>query len=119
MYVLEECSKEEEAMKRKNCWEIKKCGREPGGIEFHFSEQCPAAVSGEYDGVNNGIHAGRFCWAVAGTLCGCGGERDGEYASKLMTCLNCDFLKQVNDEEGRFFTLSPSKVTRINNEKKT
>jgi hypothetical protein len=99
-------------MTRKNCWEVKKCEREPGGKKIKELGICPASLPTEkYDGINKGLYAGRFCWAVAGTLCG--GTRHGTYAIKLMTCLGCEFLKQVNEEEGRFFILSPNKLDWI------
>jgi len=95
-------------MERKNCWEVKKCGREPSGENVEKLGVCPAALPNEYNGVNKGKHAGRFCWAVAGTLCE--GEVQGTYAKKLMGCLGCEFLKQVNEEEGRNFILTPQKA---------
>src|SRR5665647_1259089 len=45
------------------------------------------------------------CWAVAGTLCG--GKVQGNHAKKFMDCLRCEFLKQVNEDEGRNFILTP------------
>jgi len=101
---------EDVEVNRMNCWEFHKCGKEPGGKNSEASKNCPASTPGRYDGINNGMYAGRFCWALAGTLCDCGGQLDGGYATKLMVCLNCDFFKQVNEEEGRFFILSPSKA---------
>ena len=92
-------------MERKNCWELKKCGRELGGENADELGVCPAALPNKYDGVNKGKHAGRFCWAIAGTLCD--GETQGTYAKKLEDCLRCAFLKQVNEDEGRVFILSP------------
>ncbi len=109
-------------MKRMNCWEVKACGRGPGGENVEGHGVCPAALPNEFDGVNRGEHAGRFCWAVAGTLCG--GEVQGSFAAKLMTCipreflkqvqaaklmncLFCEFLKQVQEEEGTTFRLTP------------
>ncbi|MEW6672562.1 MAG: two-CW domain-containing protein [Thermodesulfobacteriota bacterium] len=89
-------------MKRKNCWEFMGCGREnetEGGVI------CPAAVSNGYHGVNRGRYAGRFCWAVSGTLCN--GSIQGSFAEKLLTCVNCGFLKHVQDQEGSEFILSP------------
>lgn len=94
-------------MERKNCWEVKRCDLEPGGENSIKSWVCPAALPNEYDGVNKGKYAGRFCWAVAGTLCG--RKIQGIYAMKLMNCLNCEFLKQVNEDEGRDFILTPPK----------
>ena len=92
-------------MKRKNCWEVLKCGRQPGGENAEKLGVCPAALPSEYDGVNRGEQSGRFCWAVAGTFCN--GELQGTYAKKLMNCINCEFFKQVNEDEGRNFVLIP------------
>ena len=97
-------------MQRENCWEVKKCGREPGGENVKILGICPAVLPSEYDGVNNGKQAGRFCWTVAGTLCQ--GEVQGTYATELRDCLACEFLGQVSKYEGRTFTLSPPKSKR-------
>ncbi len=94
-------------MKRNNCWEVKKCGRQPGGSNAEELGICPSTLPNEYDGVNKGNHGGRFCWAIAGTLCG--GKVQGTYAMKFTGCLNCEFLKQVNEDEGRDFVLNPPK----------
>jgi len=92
-------------MERKNCWEVKKCGRGPGGDHCQELGICPATLPSKYDGTNRGKHGGRFCWAIAGTFCGA--EVQGTFAKKLMSCLQCDFLKQVNNDEGREFKLTP------------
>ena len=92
-------------MKRMNCWAVKACGRQPGGENTEAHGVCPAALLNEFDGVNRGERAGRFCWAVAGSLCG--GQVQGTYAKKLMNCINCEFLKRVQEEEGGDFTLTP------------
>jgi len=86
------------APRRANCWEVVRCGREPGG---HFAERdgvCPAAVDTSADGVNSGENGGRVCWAISGTLC----ELDVKetVGSKISSCLNCDFFYQVLEEEG-------------------
>jgi hypothetical protein len=85
---------------------MKKCGRQPGGEKVEELGVCPAAQSSEYDGTNKGKHAGRFCWAVAGTFCG--GKPQGMFSQKLLSCLNCEFLQQVNDDEGHDFILTPT-----------
>ncbi|MFH1294084.1 MAG: two-CW domain-containing protein [Pseudomonadota bacterium] len=54
-----------------------------------------------YSGKNGGIAAGRFCWKVAGTLCG--GKVQGTFAEKMINCANCDFFKSVKPEEGAAF----------------
>ncbi|HLP44713.1 MAG TPA: hypothetical protein VK469_02135 [Candidatus Kapabacteria bacterium] len=101
-------------MKRQNCWEVMKCGRESGGKNVEKLSVCPAALPNQYDGGNNGECGGRICWAVTGTLCD--GEVQGTYAKKLKTCLYCEFLKRVNEEEGRFFILSPKTPQTKKNE---
>lgn len=92
-------------MRRENCWEVLSCGREPGGKKVGELGVCPAAVSGEYDGVNGGKSRGRVCWQVTGTLCE--GEVQGNFAKKMIPCLNCKFLQRVQEEEGRDFILMP------------
>lgn len=93
-------------MERINCWEAKQCGREPGGANVAELGVCPAALPGAVDGVNKGTHAGRVCWAIAGTCCH--GQVQGTFARKLLSCLECAFLQQVNEEEGANFVLRPT-----------
>jgi tRNA A-37 threonylcarbamoyl transferase component Bud32 len=85
-------------MKRQNCWEYMKCGRQPGGHRVAELGACPAAEDDSYDGINRGKNAGRFCWAVAGTFCG--GEVQGTFADKRASCLSCRFFSKVRAEEG-------------------
>jgi hypothetical protein len=85
-------------MSKKNCWEYKGCGREPGGSKVHEFGVCSAATTTSVDGTHGGINGGRACWAIAGTLCG--GKVQGTFALKLTNCLECDFYKQVLREEG-------------------
>ncbi len=92
-------------MERKNCWEIKKCGRYPGGEKVEELGVCPAARPSEYDGTNKGMYGGRFCWAIAGTFCG-GTPRD-TFAQKFMTCLHCEVFTRISEEEGRNLVLVP------------
>jgi hypothetical protein len=93
-------------MEHQNCWEVMNCGRQPGGQNAHELGECAAALPNAYTGVNHGQEAGRFCWVVSGTLCK--GAVQGTYARKLKDCLDCRFQKQVIEEEGRFFLLTPS-----------
>ena len=83
---------------RQNCWEFKKCGREPGGVNVTGLGVCPAATEGRLNGVNHGKNGGRACWPVVGTLCG--GQVQGTFASKISNCMACDFYQQVGQEEG-------------------
>ena len=88
-------------MAKVNCWEYEKCGRQPGGAHVDDMGVCPAATNGA--GGNGGVHAGRVCWAVAGTYCK--GKVQGRFAQKLPECMQCDFYKLVKKEEGADFTL--------------
>lgn len=99
-------------MDKKNCWEVLNCGREPGGENVDELGICPAAFIEETDGANEGKNGGRICWAVSGTLCN--GECAGTFAQKLLDCLNCEFMKQVNTEEGREFVLSLYELKKKN-----
>ena len=84
-------------MKKLNCWEFKKCGRDPWGENVPEFGICPVALEDRADGINAGENAGRACWAIAGTFCG--GKIQGTSASKIDTCKNCDFYKLVFKEE--------------------
>ncbi len=81
-----------------NCWEHKKCGREKGGKNTAGLGVCPASTDTSQNGKNNGKNAGRYCWQVAGTLCG--GTVQGSFAAKQHNCAKCDFFILVKQEEG-------------------
>lgn len=86
-----------------NCWEVMKCGRQPGGKKTKKLGICPAATFDPARQINNGENAGRICWAIAGTFCG--DKVQGSFAEKEGFCLECDFFKKVREEEGSGFTL--------------
>ncbi len=95
-------------MTKTNCWEFKKCGREPGGAKANDLGVCAAAIETSTEGVNGGKHGGRICWAVTGTLCG--GKVQGTFARKIANCLlDCAFFKAVMQEEKKSLELYPSK----------
>lgn len=89
---------------KKNCWETMKCGREVGGQRAAEAGVCPAARTLEANGINSGKNAGRICWAVAGTVCDKGIQGDAA-KERNESCLECDFYKAVEKEEGRSFEL--------------
>jgi len=66
-----------------NCWELKKCGRQAGGLKAKELGVCPAYPD-----------HGTTCAHIAGTLCG--GQVQGSFASKLVNCMKCDFYKSGN-----------------------
>lgn len=86
-------------MKQKplNCWEFKKCGRQPGGDKVAELGVCPAAETKSLDGIHRGDNAGRACWIIAGTFCG--GKVQGTHAAKHENCTQCEFFKQVMADE--------------------
>jgi len=88
-------------MEKLNCWEYKKCGRQPGGINVHEFGVCPAAMEKRADGLNGGKNAGRVCWAIANTLCD--GKVQETIVEKLTDCMNCEFFKLVSRQEGFTF----------------
>ena len=90
-------------MKKTNCWEVRECGRQLGGDNVATAGVCPAASPGEYDGVNGGLYAGRFCWAVAGAL-----SEDQQQCTnrKGSDCSQCEFFQQIVKESGFDFALT-------------
>ncbi|MFZ5572145.1 MAG: protein kinase domain-containing protein [Thermodesulfobacteriota bacterium] len=80
-----------------NCWEYKRCRREPGGDLAATAGVCPAAADGSFDGLNRGKNAGRICWAVSGTVCD--QRTDGDFRQKREACGNCTFFQRVQAEE--------------------
>lgn len=94
-------------MLKENCWEFKKCGRQPGGAKVGELGLCPASTDISAEGVNDGKKGGRLCWAVTGTFCG--GKVQGTFAQKQLSCMTCEFFKKVKEEEGvgKFILLKP------------
>ncbi len=90
---------------KKNCWEVKHCGREPGGIHVNELGACPATLETKFDGMHGGKNAGRCCWIISGTFCE--GKPQGTFARKLDSCEKCDFYKQVKREESPNFYFLP------------
>jgi hypothetical protein len=82
---------------KKNCWEHKNCGRQPGGHKADELGVCPVTTYQALDGAHEGKNAGRACWAIAGSLCG--GKIQGTYAQKFNNCWRCDFMNAVKKEE--------------------
>ncbi|MBL7031656.1 MAG: hypothetical protein ISR97_00550 [Nitrospira sp.] len=94
-----------------NCWEIKQCGRETGGIKVSELGECPASTEKRLHGVHGGMNAGRTCWVVAGSMCG--GKIQGTYAEKYMNCNICDFYMKVKSEESDEFNLTATLLVKL------
>ena len=97
-------------MSRLNCWEIKKCGKEPGGTRASEHGVCPATLNSSSNGINSGKNGGRICWAIAGTFCG--NKVQGDFAQKSVSCMSCNVFRQVKADEGveNFELLTPGQV---------
>ena len=80
-----------------NCWDFKKCGRQPGGAQAAELGICPACTDRRADGLNGGRNGGRVCWVLTGTLCG--GKVQGTFAQKLGNCMQCEFYQLVHTEQ--------------------
>lgn len=92
-----------------NCWEFKKCGREPNGANVAELGECPATTEKTTDGLNGGKNGGRICWAVTGTFCG--GKVQGSFAEKQVSCMTCDFFSEVKKHSnGNFQLLKPGQI---------
>jgi hypothetical protein len=90
----------------RNCWEIKNCCRQNPSDRDIIRGVCPAALDTTFDGINRGKNGGRICWYVAGTLCG--GQKQGTFADKQLSCLSCDFYLRIKKEEGEAFRIKPA-----------
>ncbi len=85
-----------------NCWEFKKCGRQPGGENVADFGLCAAATTEIMDGVHGGVKAGRACFAVVGTPCG--ELKTAENATHgTHNCISCSFYHMLKNEEGQEF----------------
>lgn len=92
------------AMANANCWEAKRCGRQPGAAKAAELGACPGAKTG--GDANHGMNGDRVCWAIAGTLCS--GQVQGTFAQKAFNCMQCDFYQAVRNQEGPAFRLLPN-----------
>lgn len=95
---------------KKNCWEFKRCGREPGGKNASALGMCSAASDKRLHAVD-GTNAGRACWVIAGTLCG--GKVQGTFAQKYENCASCNFFHTVKAEEGGKYKLAITLLNRL------
>ena len=102
-------------LRKLNCWEYKKCGRQPQGPHVKDMGLCPASMEESLDGTHDGVNGGRACWIVAGTFCQ--GQVQGVFAEKFKNCEACDFYKQVRSEERFGFTLSAVLLARVRGRK--
>ncbi|MBF0418381.1 MAG: hypothetical protein HQL86_09060, partial [Magnetococcales bacterium] len=86
--ILELAQQEFDAGRKKNCWEMVKCGRE---------SFCEAGVAEHLDGIFGGKNGGRFCAFIAGTSCKDGLPRPDE--EKIKLCASCQFYAELIRDE--------------------
>jgi hypothetical protein len=98
-------------MTKQNCWEFKKCGREPSGAKVAELGVCPSSTDGRVNGMNVGTNGGRVCWAITGTFCG--GKVQGTFAMKLVNCMECEFYKLVAQEETANYSKAKDILARL------
>ena len=80
-------------LKKQNCWEYMKCGREPSGEKVTELGICRMATDESLNGLNSGINGGRICWTIAGTFCL--GKVQGTFAKEQGSCVECNFFKSI------------------------
>jgi hypothetical protein len=79
-----------------NCWQFKKCGREPGGKNVLEYGVCLIPVEIGLDGTNNGKNGGRSCWMQREYAC----EEIMRTCNvqEIRECRQCDFYKIVKED---------------------
>ena len=94
-------------MAKTNCWEFKRCGRQPGGAHVVELGVCPAATVQDAHGIHDGQNGGRACWAIVGTLCK--GQVQDSLVAKMHHCVGCDFRSEVESDTGADL-LTPAEI---------
>jgi len=79
--------------KKLNCWEFINCGREKGGLMVSSLGECQVPSEMKFDGLNDGVGAGRACWLSSHSQCVVKNNR------MIKSCYNCKFYKRVLYEE--------------------
>jgi hypothetical protein len=100
---------------KQNCWEYFQCGREPGGKKTRELGICPAAEAEKFDGVHDGKNAGRSCWVITGT--NCNDDVRETSVEKVKMCTDCEFYRQVKEEERSKFIFTGTLLTNAFHEK--
>jgi len=81
---MSENAEDNEMLFRINCWEYKKCGREPRGKNVHMLGVCPVAGDTTADGLNDGKNGGRLCWVIL----------------QKAVCYECEFRNMIISKTG-------------------
>ena len=51
-----------------NCMEYWRCGQEPEGCSVNQHRECSVATTENYNRINDGKVAVRYCWTISGIL---------------------------------------------------
>ncbi len=92
--------------KAMNCWEFRNCGREKGGLMVPILGECPVASLLKFDGLNDGVGAGRACWMVGDSEC------QRTCLKGRRTCYDCEFYKRVVFEQDKQVRFKFSSITQ-------
>lgn len=84
-------------MKKINCWEFNKCGREVGGSNASILGVCPVSTAVIADGFCGGINGGRSCACMSSFF---------HFDCNKPQCEGCRFYEILHDECGDEFSLS-------------
>lgn len=76
-----------------NCWEFKKCGREPKGKNTEQYGVCSVAMEITCDGLNGGKNGGRSCWLWRETACAKIMKKSSVQC--IRECRECNFYYSV------------------------
>ncbi len=98
-------------MKKNNCWEFIKCGREYGGKQVRELGVCPVSIESRLDGTHGGTNGGRACWIVPNSLCN--GTVQGTFVVKFRECMKCGFYRSVKYEEAENFQMAVKLFDRL------
>lgn len=99
-------------MKKMNCWEFNKCGREPDGENVAEFGVCPAATFELADGFCGGVNGGRVCSFISKLFyLDCNEARrlslkDVLIDKKTTWCEGCGFYEVLYDESNGEFSMS-------------
>ena len=90
-------------MSHQNCWEFKKCGRQPCGPKIEKLGICPVASFSAADGFGGGKNGGRACVYITGTFCS--STVKGTHKEIEKKCPQCDFYHVLKNELREEMTL--------------
>ena len=88
---------------KSNCWEVIKCGREPGGKSHVEKGVCPVTVFTAADGFLGGENGGRACVFIVGSLAM--DKTIGTCERANGDCFKCKFFKRLKKQYKRAFRL--------------